>query len=407
MMNNNLLGGNHCLLRRESFGGTLFFVKTGKRFYITVGEYESIVENGGLTAKLVNEFHASCSKVIVREPIVLPKNNFSAPDTIFLEVTRACNLACVHCFNSSGKAILDQLTQTQIEEAIVDLASAGIQEIRFTGGEPMVHPAIVQFIRIASGLGLRSSMGTNVMLINEKKADLLTEAGLRSVIVSIDGLEKRHDLIRGKNSFRLTVDGLNRLRSRNIDVRVNIVVMRSNLQDIEPFVEFLSNAGIAVFLRRLIISGRAANAAEEMVTEHEYALLRDKLHPYLNDPRGLVDGHYLSEKKIKTRIPLPFSRKECSAGHRGMVILPDGSVQSCGFLGPLGELSVGRVPIERFADIWRRLIESDHISLLERNLSSFNNNTFGPKTNCLAVALAGKESQLMQIRIPHRAEKVS
>ena len=89
-----------------------------------------------------------------------------------------------------------------------------------------------------------------------------------------------------------------------------------------------------------------------MLSAHEYDLLRERLKPFLSDPRGLVDGHYLSRKAVMPRIIIPFKRRDCSAGHRGMVILPDGRMQTCGFLGPLGEASVGCVPNESISDIW-------------------------------------------------------
>lgn len=81
-----------------------------------------------------------------------------------------------------------------------------------------------------------------------------------------------------------------------------------------------------------------------------------------------------------------------------MVILPDGRIQTCGFLGPLGETSIGQVPDEYMADIWRRLDSSSRIEDLERNLEPYNTNTTGPETNCLAVALIGQKQTLVKIR---------
>lgn len=383
----NLLHGSHALLRRESFGGTLFFVRTGKRTYVNQEEFELIKASGKIPTTLANELESVATFVIVVEPKWLPEGNFSAPDTVFMEVTRACNLTCMHCFNNSGKALMQELTQAQFEAIVDDLAASGVQEIRFTGGEPMIFSGIFSLIRRASSLGLRCSMGTNATLISDHKTDALMAAGLRAGIVSLDGHEERHNLIRGRSSFNSALEGLEHLRSRGIDVRVNVVVMRNNLIDIPSLVALLAEQCIPVFMRRFIPSGRASSSSDEFLSAEEYAKLKMLMKTLLDDPRGLVDGHYLKEKCVATRIPLPFVRKECSAGHRGLVILPDGRIQTCGFLGPLGEISIGRLPVEPFVDVWERLNSSTYIPKLEYNLGLYNNLTTGPKTNCLAVAL--------------------
>lgn len=396
-MKSDLFEGDHALLRRESFGGTLLLVKTGKRTYVTCDEYDAISSRAALPERLATELGTKAMHVKVVEPKKLYREHFSAPDTVFLEVTRACNLTCTHCFNSSGRMLPNQLTHVQLEEIIDDLAESGVQEIRFTGGEPMSIPGIITLIRRAASYGLRCSMGTNATLISERKADALKQAGLHAGIVSLDGLEGRHDDIRGSLSFRRALEGLGRLRARNIDVRVNIVVMRSSLSDLQPLIEMLCARGISVFMRRLILSGRATSSSEEMLSAAEYEELRVQLQPLLNDSRATVDGHYMKERCVTTRIQLPFVRKNCSAGHRGLVVLPDGRVQTCGFLGPLGEGSVGTLPATSLENVWARLNSSAHIADLELNLAPYNRSTSGPQTNCLAIALAG-QAPLVQLR---------
>jgi MoaA/NifB/PqqE/SkfB family radical SAM enzyme len=273
---------------------------------------------------------------------------------------------------------------------VQDLRDCGVQEIRFTGGEPLALTGIHDLIQHASSIGFRISIGTNAMLVSEAEAKKLTLAGLHTAIVSIDGTESIHDKIRGDGSFARTMMGITQLMSSGIDVRVNTVVMKSNLSDIPRLVAYFFEREVPVFLRRLIPTGRATSAPNEMLTALEYEELRSTLSRYLSDPRGLVQGHYLNERKDQMRIQLPFARYGCSAGHRGMVILPDGKVQTCGFLGPAGERHLGKVPMEPFSVIWRRLLESGHIQSLREKLIPFNALTKGPCTNCLAIAISAK-----------------
>lgn len=381
-----MLSKNILKLRREYFGGTLFDIVSGRRVYVNDTEFKSIEYNLKLDACLASELNMK-GRVDITRPAWIPNLNFSAPDTVFFEVTRACNLHCIHCFNNSGIKTRNELTLNQCILVIEDLAKTGVQEIRFTGGEPMILDGIEELLSHANSLNLRISIGTNAVLAtNEKVRDLARF--LHLVVVSIDGTEERHDAIRGKGTFRKTMEGMNNFLSQGVKVRVNTVMMRTNILDIIELAQYLYAREIPLFIRRLIPSGRASDMLDEMLSKDDYENVRIRLLPYLKDPHGLTQGHYLGEKWIETRISLPFRRNNCSAGHRGMVILPNGEMQTCGFLGPLGEQSVGKIPNESLATIWKRLLLSNHITSLEKNLVPHNKCSVGPCTNCLAVALA-------------------
>lgn len=373
-------------LREECFGGTLFDVVSGKRVYVNNAEFKSIEHNHKLDDCLASELGMS-GRVDITKPAWIPDFNFSAPDTVFFEVTRACNLRCIHCFNNSGVKTRDELTLEKCVLVIEDLVKTGVQEIRFTGGEPMVLEGIEELLFCASSLNLRISMGTNAVLATTEKVEGLAKF-LHMAVVSIDGTEERHDIIRGKGAFKKTLEGMDNFLARDVKVRVNTVIMRSNILDTIELAKYLYSRDIPLFIRRLIPSGRASDMSDEMLSKDDYENVRIQLLPYLEDPCGLTQGHYLSEKEVKIRIPLPFRRSNCSAGHRGMVILPNGEMQTCGFLGPLGEHPVGKIYDESLATIWKRLLLSNHIASLEKNIIPHNKCSAGPCTNCLAVALA-------------------
>lgn len=383
---------NPSLLRQESFGGTLFNALSGKRIYVTVDEYRRVEVGGTIPENLRSEVQASSNTVLLRKPKLLPPNNFSAPDTVFFEITRACNLTCAQCLNNSGKRLTDELSNPQRRSIIEDLCESGVQEIRFTGGEPLIVPAVLQYISNTHSSGLRASIGTNGTIVTLDLAERLASAGLNSAIVSIDGMEMQHDLIRGRGSFQKTIAGIQALVEAGISVRINTVAMKRNLHEIPLVVQYFFEQGIPIMIRRLIPSGRAAQIRGEMLTIADYDTLRETLKPFLDDPRGLVRGHYLHDENVTTRIPLPFNRRQCSAGHRGLVVLPNGNVQTCGFLGPLGESPIGNVETEKLASIWQRLLASEHICSLESLLPGHNASETYPKTNCLAIALATRQN---------------
>ena len=164
-------------IREELFGGTLLNFENGKRSYINSQELKEILENDKLPRDLISENVNKKNNIKFTSLDVKKLKNFSFADIAFIEVTRACNLRCKHCLNNSGEIINNQLTTEEIFNLIKKLAMAGIQEIRFTGGEPLVHKDIYRMIELATNLGIYTSIGTNGTLIDKKVAKKLKDVG--------------------------------------------------------------------------------------------------------------------------------------------------------------------------------------------------------------------------------------
>lgn len=183
------------------------------------------------------------------------EKQFSFADIVYLELTRECNLRCSHCLNSSGKLMENQLNDKDFKKLIQDLSNAGIQEIRFTGGEPLKFNKIYDLIELANNNGLCTSLGTNGTLITKEVANRLKKVGLKKAVVSIDGTEERHDSIRGNGNYKKAMNALYNLINAEIDVRVNAVIMKSNMNDVINLAKELNDKKIRLFIRRFIESG--------------------------------------------------------------------------------------------------------------------------------------------------------
>lgn len=298
---------------------------------------------------------------------------------VFFELTRGCNLACTHCLNDSGRRLPDELSPQQVLVTIHQLGRFGVREIRFTGGEPTISSVLVDAIRLAREYEICVSIGTNAFAINRKRAQELSAAGLQAAIVSIDGDEQSHDAIRGEGSYCRTWRGVDALVGADISVRINAVAMRTTCAGLPQLADACEVAGVKLFVRRFIPSGRMVGCVNELMTTLEYRRMRESLQPYID--RGVVDGHYLDG-----------GFGHCSAGSTGMVILPNGNVQSCGFLSDLGEPSYGHVAREQIAVIWDRIRSSAYLACAASSLASHNESRGAlPHTNCLAIAVGTRE----------------
>lgn len=111
-----------------------------------------------------------------------------------ISLTDRCNLRCVYCMPKDGvkwQPRADQLFVDEIVRVVETGARGGVKRVRLTGGEPLVHPNIVEIVcRIASIDNIEEvSLTTNAMLL-ERLAQPLAEAGLNRVNISLDTLDR-------------------------------------------------------------------------------------------------------------------------------------------------------------------------------------------------------------------------
>lgn len=371
-------------IREESFGATILNLKNGQREYLNTSELKKLLEFGifpnnscikkddkNLNIKYIKNFNK--------------KNHFSFADIAYIEITHECNLRCKHCLNNSGNKIPNQLNDDEIFNLIIEFSKAGMQEIRFTGGEPLVHNKIYEFISLAHKLGMYTSIGTNGTLITIEEAKKLKLAGLNKAIVSIDGTEVAHDNIRGKGSYKKTILGINNLEDNGIQVRINSVIMKSNMNDVIDLAKELNKKHIHLMIRRFIESGRGILLENNTLTHEDYNFVKNSLKNELKDK--YIIGHYLNEnEQINYRINLPFNFiKGCKAGQRSLIILPNGDISLCGFLAAQGFNPIGNIRnVKNWIDFWNDMHSKDYLKELRANLNRYNSIENVQETNCLA-----------------------
>src|SRR5512140_2545934 len=123
------------------------------------------------------------------------------PDTLRMiawEVTRSCNLACVHCRASAECGPYEgELDTDRCKKLIDEIAAFSSPVIILTGGEPLLRPDIFEIAAYGNQLGLRMVMATNGTLVTEDIARKLIDSGIMRVSISIDGLNaESHDAFR-------------------------------------------------------------------------------------------------------------------------------------------------------------------------------------------------------------------
>jgi 12,18-didecarboxysiroheme deacetylase len=193
-------------------------------------------------------------------------------------MTRRCNLKCIHCYsNSADIDYPDELTTDEGKKLIDDLAAFGSPVILFSGGEPLLRKDLLELAQYARDKGMRAVISTNGTLITKDIAAKLQKAGLSYVGVSLDGLEKTHDRFRGKKgAFAAAIEGIRNCRDAGIKVGIRFTVNKHNVADVPDMFELLRKKKIErMCFYHLVYTGRGSKLREEDLTHEETRKLID------------------------------------------------------------------------------------------------------------------------------------
>ncbi len=139
-------------------------------------------------------------------------------------ITRKCNLQCVHCYNDSGPdKTCNEVSTVQAKAVIDDLAQFGVPSILFSGGEPLLRHDLFELIEYAVGKGLHAVISTNGTLIAADKARRIKQLGVSYVGISLDGIGPINDKFRGvSGAFERAVTGIRNCREAGVRVGLRL-----------------------------------------------------------------------------------------------------------------------------------------------------------------------------------------
>ena len=220
-----------------------------------------------------------------RRPSLAQVDFERSPFLVIWEVTRACDLACLHC---RAEAVHDrhplELGTEEAMRLMDEVRRFGRPLFVLTGGDPLKRPDVVDLVRYGASIGLRMGMTpSGTPLMTEEVLVELKEAGLSRLAVSLDGSTAAiHDAFRGvEGSWAWTIRMLEAARRIGLSTQVNTTVSRYNIDDIDALCELMTRLGIALWsVFFLVPTGRArprdvASAEEfEAVFEKMYELSR-------------------------------------------------------------------------------------------------------------------------------------
>lgn len=187
-------------------------------------------------------------------------------------ITRRCNLKCVHCYaHAKDQAFTDELSTDEGKKIIDDLAQFGAPVILFSGGEPLARKDLPELADYAVKKGMRAVISTNGTLITPAVARTLKQIGLSYVGISLDGMEAVNDRFRGvPGAFKKAMAGIENCKAAGIKVGLRFTVNKANVEEIPKIFDLLEERDIPrVCFYHLVYAGRGSKLVEEDLSHEQ------------------------------------------------------------------------------------------------------------------------------------------
>ena len=268
---------------------------------------------------------------------------------IYWELSHYCNLRCKQCFaraNNDASTIVDREV---LFSAINKVADANMSAIRFGGGEPLMVPYLFDLMKLCRSRGISVDITSNGMLLNEAALRQLSLLGLRELTISIDGLEKNHDFLRGQGTYsRLQQILDNAIDKADFLISLGYTVTSINYHEIRDFVEAHYKKGIRKFY---FFRYCGDNHADQLALNPDQ--LRRATEVICQLPAAFPEARFISE----------------GASFYNFLITGDGCREGCNFLNGiltidyLGDLIVcaatnrklGNIYTDEFSDLLKAI----------------------------------------------------
>jgi heme b synthase len=282
------------------------------------------------------------------------------------EVTRNCNLSCVHCRAAATKGpYLNELDTDACLALLDQISETGKPVVILTGGEPLMRPDIFEIARYGNQQGLRMVMAPNGTLITEAAAREMAESGIQRISISLDGATREsHDRFRQVDgAFDGAIRGMALAKGAGVEFQINTTITQQNLAEVPRIQELAIELGaVAHHIFLLVPTGRGKYIVDQEISAEQYEetlnWFYDQREKTPLQLKATCAPHYyriLRERAREEGKSVTFKTHGLDAVTRGCLggvgfcfISHTGIVQPCGFL----DVPCGNVTQVPFSTIW-------------------------------------------------------
>jgi selenobiotic family peptide radical SAM maturase len=293
--------------------------------------------------------------------IELPQSLLNA--TVFTlqwHITQACDLHCKHCYDRSKRSPLQLEQGIRILDDLADFCNS--QNVRgqvaFTGGNPLLYPHFFELYSEASQRGFHiiilGNPATRVQI--EKLISIQVPIYFQ---VSLEGLPKHNDSIRGTGHFNRTMEFLDLLNDLGVSSRVMLTLTQDNMHQVLSLAEMLNGLTDQFEFNRLSTVGEAADLVLPNPKEFA-AFLKSYWQAAANNPIIRLKDNLFNILLYKAGMPVGggCTGHGCGVGFNFLILLADGEVHACRKFPSL----IGNIHKQRISEIYDSIITSRYRS---------------------------------------------
>jgi SynChlorMet cassette radical SAM/SPASM protein ScmE len=287
------------------------------------------------------------------------------PHSVQVTLTSRCNLNCDFCLANASKHPREtELSTNEWLKFFERLKELLIFNVILSGGEIFLRDDVFVLLnKLRENRMHRITLLTNGTLIEEEIASRLNQLSIKNISISLDGLERKHDEIRGKGSFLKTIDGIRCLVAEGITPQVAFTPIRTNYNDLGPLVDFIASLGITTLqINNLTPEGRCIKIYPDVVLKFPQQIKEtlDVIEEKKNQHPGLsincsMGFHYHLPQSYCYFLENPQNyemkhlKDGCGAANTSFVVSSTGEMIPCCGLPDFGG---GNIKEQDILDIW-------------------------------------------------------
>ncbi len=295
----------------------------------------------------------------------MERNKF-APRLIAWELTRTCNLDCIHCRASASRGTYEgELTTEEVFRILEEITEVSHPVIILTGGEPLLRKDLLEISKKCVDLVLKPVLATNGTLLTKELAWELKKNGIQRVSISLDGANaSSHDNFRKMpGAFEGALQGIRILKEVGLPFQINTTITGINAEELPKIHQLAKELGaVAHHIFLLVPVGRGKEISEEILSPKRYEEILNWFYEQ-REKSGLqlkatCAPHYYRILRERARsegkevtyesFGLDAVTRGCLAGVGFCFISHTGIVQTCGYL----EIPCGDLRKNTFKEIW-------------------------------------------------------